>query len=108
MPDESTELLREIAANTRSCMHLLAIAHKGKAREFLSEALDNPQKLAVYRAIDGKASLREVARRSNASHTSVRRWVAEWTADGLVTVSENDPPAAMINPEMVEIIFGSE
>lgn len=82
--DAQTDLLTEIARNTREIARLLAVALPRGFTAKLDRTFDSSQKRDAYSASDGFRSAREVARLADTTHPTVGRWWTEWLDKGLV------------------------
>lgn len=83
-----SELLAQIAANTRAISQLLALSLPKGFTNRLMLTFETEAKRSAYLASDGERSAREVARLAGTTHPTVGRWWDEWKAKGLVIEGE--------------------
>lgn len=87
---EELQLLAEIARWTRESA--LPIV-----RERVERVLDSDPKKRVYEAIaEGALTVAAVEKTTGVNHNDVRKWVAEWDAEGIV-VRDAKPPKALFS-----------
>lgn len=81
-PREVVRLLSDIRA-------LMQISVKDEIQRIKDEAFTDAKQVEAYRLLDGRPSLREIARKVGVSHPTIGRWVDAWRALGLVDPKDN-------------------